>query len=304
MKGAFMVRGSYLKLSAGALAERAEKAVAMLEDCIVCAQVCRVNRLKGELGRCRGGRLAAVSSHGPHFGEESALVGTGGSGTIFFTHCNLSCVFCQNYEISQQGRGTQVSAKKLAEMMLGLQERGCHNINLVSPSHFVPQILEALVLAAAKGFSLPLVYNTGGYDAPATLDLLEGVVDIYMPDIKFAGDEAGRKYSGAAGYSTVAKKAVKKMHGQVGNLTLDEQGLAYRGLLVRHLVLPNNLARSEIIFAFLADEVSPDTFINIMDQYYPAFKAFHYPEMSQPITRREYRAAINAAEQAGLRRIL
>ncbi|MEG3071419.1 MAG: radical SAM protein [Candidatus Syntrophopropionicum ammoniitolerans] len=221
-KGAFMVKSSYLKFSPGALVERAEKAVAMLEDCTVCAQVCRVNRLKGELGLCRGGRLAVVSSHGPHFGEENVLVGTRGSGTIFFTHCNLSCVFCQNYEISQQGRGVEVSAKKLAQMMLELQERGCHNINLVSPSHFVPQILGALVLAAAKGLSLPLVYNTGGYDAPATLDLLEGVVDIYMPDIKFADDDAGRKYSGAAWYFTAAKKAVKKMREQVGDLTLDE----------------------------------------------------------------------------------
>ncbi len=299
-----MVKGSYLKLPPGGLAGRAQKAVAMLGECTVCAQECRVNRLKGELGLCRGGRLAAVSSHGPHFGEEDVLVGTGGSGTIFLTYCNLSCEFCQNCEISRHGAGAEVSAAALAGMMLELQKRGCHNINLVSPSHFVPQILEALTLAVEKGLSLPLVYNTGGYDSPETLDLLDGIVDIYMPDIKFADDDAGRKYSGAARYFSVVKKAVKKMHGQVGDLVLDGRGLACRGLLVRHLVLPENLARSEKVFEFLAGEVSKETFINIMDQYYPAFKAFNYPELSRRITRREYREAVAAAVRAGLHRIV
>jgi len=298
----FMVKSSYLKLPPGELAGRAKKAVHLLGDCTVCAQECRVNRLKGELGICRGGRQAAVSSYGPHFGEEDVLVGKGGSGTIFFTYCNLSCEFCQNCEISRYGEGDEVSAGELAGMMLELQERGCHNINLVSPSHFVPQFLEALAVAAKEGLTLPLVYNTGGYDAPGTLDLLDGIVDIYMPDIKFADDDAGRKYSGAAGYFTVVKKAVKKMHAQVGDLALDGRGIACRGLLVRHLVLPNNLARSEKVFEFLAGEVSKNTFINVMDQYYPAFKAFNHPELNRRLTRKEFREALDAARRAGLSR--
>jgi len=298
-----MVKGNYLKFTSSELAERVKKAVAMLGDCTVCAQECRVNRLEGELGICRGGRLAAVNSYGPHFGEEDVLVGIDGSGTIFFTYCNLSCEFCQNCEISQHGEGDEVSAEELAGMMLDLQKRGCHNINLVSPSHFVPQFLEALSVAAEKGLTLPVVYNTGGYDSPETLDLLDGIVDIYMPDIKFADDDAGRKYSGAVEYFTVVKKAVKKMHGQVDDLAVDRQGIAYRGLLVRHLVLPNNLARSEKVFDFLANEVSKDTFINIMDQYYPAFNAYNYPELGRRITRKEFREAVDAARRAGLRRI-
>jgi len=297
-----MIKGSYLKLPPGELAGRAKKAVRLLGDCTFCAQECRVNRLEGELGVCRGGRQAAVSSYGPHFGEEEVLVGKGGSGTIFFTYCNLSCEFCQNYEISRYGEGNEVSAGELAEMMLELQEKGCHNINLVSPSHFVPQFLEALAAAVKDGLALPLVYNTGGYDAPGTLRLLDGIVDIYMPDIKFGDDDAGRKYSGAAGYFTVAQKAVKMMHAQVGDLILDGRGIARRGLLVRHLVLPNDLARSEKVFAFLAGEVSKHTFVNIMDQYYPAFKAFNRPELNRRLTRREFREALDAAGRAGLSR--
>lgn len=295
--------GSYLNLAAGELAKRAERSVAMLADCTVCAQQCHVNRLAGEPGVCRGGRWAAVSSYGPHFGEEDPLVGTMGSGTIFFTHCNLSCRFCQNCEISQEGEGDEVSPEELAGRMLSLQKRGCHNINLVSPSHFAPQFLEALAVTAAKGLNVPIVYNTGGYDSPETLDLLDGVVDIYMPDIKFGDDEAGRKYAGAAGYFSVAKQAVKKMHGQVGDLVLDERGIAVRGLLVRHLVLPGNLARTEKVAEFLAKEISVDTFVNIMDQYYPAYKAFDHPELSRRITREEYREALKTAQEAGLKRI-
>lgn len=298
-----MVKGSYLGLPPGKLAGRAKKAVAMLGDCTVCAQECRVNRLAGELGICRGGRMATVSSYTPHFGEEDVLVGTGGSGTIFFAHCNLSCEFCQNCDISQYGEGDEVSAEELAGMMLELQKRGCHNINLVSPSHFVPQFLEALTLAVGKGLTLPVVYNTGGYDSLETLDLLDGIVDIYMPDIKFAGDDAGRKYAGAAAYFTVVKKVVKKMNEQVGDLALDSRGIACRGLLVRHLVLPDNLARSEKVFEFLAGEVSQNTFVNVMDQYYPAFRAFNYPELSRRLNPREFRDAVAAAERAGLRRV-
>lgn len=217
-----MSRGSYLQLTTGELAKRAKKAVDRLADCTVCAQYCRVNRLKGELGICRGGRHAAVSSFCPHFGEEAPLVGSRGSGTIFFAFCNLQCVLCQNCDISQDGQGDEVSAGELAGMMLDLQEMGCHNVNLVSPSHFVPQILEALVMAVDQGLTIPVVYNTGGYDAPATLELLDGIIDIYMPDIKFADNATGRKYTGAAAYYTVARQAVKKMHAQVGDLVMDE----------------------------------------------------------------------------------
>lgn len=292
-----------MQLTTGELAKRAEQAVELLADCAVCAQYCRVNRQKGELGICRGGRHAAVSSFSPHFGEEAPLVGFRGSGTIFFAFCNLKCVFCQNCDISQDGYGDEVSAGELAGMMLDLQEMGCHNVNLVSPSHFVPQILEALVMACDLGLTLPLVYNTGGYDAPAVLDLLDGIIDIYMPDIKFADDDTGRKYTGAAAYYTIARQNVKKMHGQVGDLVMDERGIAVRGLLVRHLVMPGDLARTEEIMEFLAEEISRDTYVNIMEQYYPAYKAFQYPEMNRRISRKEYLAAVETAGKAGLTRL-
>ena len=298
-----MREGSYLKLPPGELEKRANKAVAMLADCVVCAQECRVNRLEGHLGICRGGRQAAVSSYGPHFGEETPLVGTRGSGTIFFTNCNLSCQFCQNCDISQEDEGDEVFADEIAVMMLNLQKKGCHNINLVSPSHYVPQFLEALVVAMDKGLNIPIVYNTGGYDSLGVLDLLNGVVDIYMPDIKFGDDNTGREFAGAAGYFSVAKQVVKRMHGQVGNLVLDERGIAVRGLLVRHLVLPGNLARTEKVMEFLANEVSVNTFVNVMAQYYPAYKAFDHPMLSKRLTQGEYREAINVAERAGLKRI-
>lgn len=293
----------YELLSREELQRRAEKAVAMLADCTVCAQECRVNRLEGEKGFCRGGRLAAVSSWGPHFGEESVLVGRHGSGTVFFANCNLACRFCQNCDISQYGEGEEVSAGELAGIMLDLQKMGCPNVNLVSPSHYVPQILEALVMAVEKGLTVPLVYNTGGYDSLATLALLDGVVDIYMPDIKFGADEPGAKYSRAPRYFTVARAAVKEMHRQVGDLQIDERGVATRGLLVRHLVMPDNLARTENVMKFIAEEISPETFVNIMDQYYPAHEARKYPELSRRITSQEYRAAVRAARAAGLKRI-
>ncbi|MEW5899788.1 MAG: radical SAM protein [Bacillota bacterium] len=293
----------YPDLSPAELRQRAEKAVAMLGDCMVCAQECHVNRLAGERGFCRGGRLAAVSSWGPHFGEESVLVGRRGSGTIFFANCNLACRFCQNCDISQYGEGEEVSAGELAKVMLEVQEMGCHNVNLVSPSHYVPQILEALVTAAENGLKIPLVYNTGGYDALGTLALLDGVVDIYMPDIKYGDDGMGAKYSRAPRYFTVAKAAVKEMHRQVGDLQINEKGVATRGLLIRHLVMPGNLARTEAVMKFIAEEISPDTFVNIMDQYYPAHEARKYPELSRRITREEYREAVRIARAAGLRRI-
>lgn len=298
-----MSDGCYTKLTINELIGKMQRAVAMLEDCTVCAQACHINRLKGEQGICRGGRRAAVSSYGPHFGEEKPLVGLRGSGTIFFTHCNLKCVFCQNYDISQEGEGNEVSLSELAEMMLELQKGGCHNINLVSPSHYVPQILEALLVAEAMGLYIPIVYNTGGYDSQETLEILDGVVDIYMPDIKFGDDDTGRKYAGADSYFKVVKKAVREMHAQVGDLVLDERGIASRGILVRHLVLPGSLASTEKVMEFLAREISVNTYVNIMGQYFPDHKAFSCPELSRRVTEKEFQDAAAAAKRAGLKRI-
>ncbi|SHM57815.1 putative pyruvate formate lyase activating enzyme [Caldanaerovirga acetigignens] len=293
----------YRNLSFEELSRRVKKAVELLSDCAVCAQECHVNRLKGERGFCHTGRYAVVSSWGPHFGEEEVLVGTHGSGTIFFAYCNMACRFCQNCEISHYGEGREMSARELADVMLELQRIGCHNVNLVSPSHCVPQIIEALQLAVKDGLKIPLVYNTGGYDSVQTLKLLDGIIDIYMPDIKFGDDETGRIYASAPGYFTVAKRAVMEMHRQVGDLVVDEKGLAVRGLIVRHLVLPENLARTEEVMKFLAEEISPNTFTNLMDQYYPAHKAHNDPVLSRRITSREYSQALKIARAAGLKRI-
>jgi len=290
-------------LKTGELERRAKRALELLEECRLCPRECKVNRLKDERGACRTGRKAVVSSYGPHFGEEAPLVGFNGSGTIFFTWCNSRCVFCQNYEISQLGEGEPVSPEALAEMMLALQRMGCHNINFVTPTHVVPQILEALIIAAEKGLNVPLVYNTGGYDSVETLKLLEGIFDIYMPDMKYSDPEIAEKYSGLKNYPEINKAAVKEMHRQVGDLLLDECGIATRGLLVRHLVLPNGLAGTEEIVRFIAREISPNTYVNIMDQYRPCYRAYEYPELSRRITAQEYLAAVRAAEEAGLRRL-
>ncbi len=230
------------------------------------------------------------------------MVGQGGSGTIFFTSCNLACVFCQNYEISQLRQGEEVSFEKLAEMMIGLQQIGCHNINFVTPTSQVPQIIKGLTIAKAQGLKVPLVYNTNAYDAVTTLKLLEGIVDVYMPDAKYADNKIALKYSKGAGYFEVMKKAIKEMHRQVGDLVVNQEGVATRGLLVRHLVLPNNLAGSKEVFNFLAKEISTNTFLNIMEQYYPAYKAYDYPELSRPITPEEYQEAVNWAREVGLKR--
>jgi putative pyruvate formate lyase activating enzyme len=261
-----------------------------------------VNRLAGEVGYCRSGRLARVSSFTPHFGEEAPLVGTRGSGTIFMTGCNLRCVFCQNYDISHLGEGREVSPAKLAEMMICLQEGGCHNINFVTPTHFVPQILEALCEAAAMGLLVPLVYNSGGYDSVETLRLLDGIFDIYMPDAKYGTDSTAKKYSDAPDYTRIMKAAIREMHRQVGPLEVDDDGVAIQGLLVRHLVLPENLAGTAEVVRFLAEEVSPETYLNVMAQYHPCYKAYSYPELSRPITLREYAEAVGLARAAGLDR--
>ncbi|RLC60371.1 MAG: radical SAM protein, partial [Chloroflexi bacterium] len=261
---------AYLSLyHSGELAERVKAARSLLQDCRVCPRHCEVDRLNGELGKCRTSAEIIVSSYGPHFGEEAPLVGRNGSGTIFFTNCNLKCVFCQNYSISQLGEGEKVSKEELAYMMLSLQTKGCHNINLVSPAHVVPQILEALEIAVKSGLRLPLVYNSGGYDSVETLRLLDGIVDIYMPDMKYSDEKTAEKLSGVENYPAINRAAVKEMHRQVGDLQIDDDGIAQRGLLVRHLVLPHGLAGTKEVVNFLASEVSPDTYVNIMAQYHP-----------------------------------
>jgi len=275
----------------------------LLARCHLCARNCGVNRLSWESGQCRTTDKASVSSFGPHFGEEAPLVGRHGSGTIFFTYCNLHCVFCQNYSISQLGEGSAVDSAELAGMMLSLQSKGCHNINLVSPTHAVPFILEALEIAAGKGLQLPIVYNTGGYDSLETLELLDGIVDIYMPDMKYSEAEAGEKFSGVKDYPRVNQAAVKEMHRQVGDLQMDEAGVARRGLLGRHLVLPNGLAGTEGVVKFLASEVSANTYLNVMAQYHPCYRAFDYPQLARPITGEEFSAAMELARRYGLHRL-
>jgi len=244
-----------------------------------------------------------ISSYGPHFGEEAPLVGENGSGTIFFTRCNLNCIFCQNYTISQLGEGSNADAEELAGMMLSLQSRGCHNINLVSPTHVVPYILEALEIAVNRGLYLPLVYNTGGYDSVETLKLLDGIVDIYMPDMKYSDRTVAEQLSGIKDYPRVNKAAVREMHRQVGDLQMDERGIAGRGLLVRHLVLPNRLAGTQEVVRFLAREVSINTYLNIMAQYRPCYKAFDVPQLARPLNRPEFIEAVELAHQEGLNRL-
>ncbi|MFO7996243.1 MAG: radical SAM protein [Dehalococcoidia bacterium] len=295
---------AYLGLfRSGKLKERIEAAVSLLEGCCICPRSCGVNRLAGEAGKCRTPREAMVSSYGPHFGEEAPLVGRHGSGTIFFTNCNLRCLFCQNYSISQLGGGQKVSKGELASIMLSLQAKGCHNINLVSPTHLVPQILEALELAAESGLYLPLVYNSGGYDSLETLRILDGIVDIYMPDMKYDDDETARELSGIESYPAINKAAIKEMHRQVGDLKLDEQGIAQRGLLVRHLVLPHGLAGTKGIVDFLSKEISRNTYINIMAQYHPCHNAFQMPGLGRRISSTELREALRLAREAGLSRL-
>ena len=292
---------AYRRLGREELARRAEEALERLKECNVCPHRCGVDRTAGEKGFCKAGARALVSSYGPHFGEEAPLVGLHGSGTIFFGFCNMRCLYCQNYQLSWGGEGDPVTAEELARMMLWLQKIGCHNINFVTPTHFVPQILEALVLAAERGLELPLVYNCGGYEALETLALLEGVVDIYMPDFKYADAETARRYSGVRDYPAVAKAAIKEMQRQVGDLTFNEHGIALRGLLVRHLVLPGGLAGTEQVMEFLAREVSPDCFVNVMAQYHPCLHAWEHPPLDRRPTPAEYRAAVDAARDRGLR---
>ena len=280
-----------------------QDAVAMLESCSLCPRRCSINRLEDERGNCCVGRCAVISSAHPHFGEERPLVGRSGSGTIFFSGCNLKCLFCQNYEISQELAGSEISAVDLASIMLRIQQLGCHNLNLVSPTHVVPQILEALGIAARDGFTLPIVYNTGGYDSIEMIRMLDGVVDIYMPDIKFLSPDAAREYSDAQDYPDVIKEVIREMHRQVGDLELSADGVAVRGLLVRHLVMPGHLDDSANIMRFLADEISKDTYVNVMRQYRPEYNAFKHPPIDRPLGEGDWRLAVRSAREAGLHRL-
>lgn len=295
--------GSYRSLwETGELRKRQADAWNRLNTCDLCGHKCGVNRIAGETGVCRADSTLQISSWGPHFGEEPPLVGKHGSGTIFFTGCNLRCVFCQNWDISQMRMGRTISETQLAKIMISLQEAGCHNINLVTPTHYMPQILTALLIACEGGLELPLVYNCGGYESLAALEILSGIVDIYMPDVKYAREEHASRFSRAKDYPTVVKRALKEMHKQVGNLMIDERGIAWRGLLIRHLVLPEGLAGTEELMRFIAKEISKDTYVNIMDQYRPEYRAGDCPPLDRRITSDEYKEAVSMAKNAGLRR--
>jgi putative pyruvate formate lyase activating enzyme len=283
------------------LDERIENLYRILENCELCPRKCRVNRLKGERGYCRSGRQLTVSSYGPHFGEEEPLVATGGSGTIFLTNCNLLCVYCQNYEISHLGCGTPESEEAVANYMIDLQRRSCHNINLVTPTHFTPQLVKAIATAIPNGLQIPIVWNCGGYENVETIRLLDGIVDIYMPDIKYGSADSAREYSNAPDYFQRCKEAVREMHHQVGDLTIEE-GIARRGLLIRHLVLPNNAAGSKEVLKFIAEEISKNTYVNIMDQYRPMHRAYEYEKLRRRPNLKEYKQVVDIAKELGLDR--
>lgn len=294
----------YLALfESGEFDRRAARTLSILESCRLCPRECSINRLENDTGACGIGRRAAVSSAHPHFGEENPLVGRYGSGTIFFTGCNLKCLFCQNHDISQEHAGTDVSPGELSSLMLELQNIGCHNLNLVTPTHVVPQIMEALKIAVNEGFRLPIVYNTGGYDSIEVIRLLEGIVDIYMPDMKYLSPAAAKKYSDAEDYPRVIKSVIGEMHRQVGDLEISPDGTAVRGLLVRHLVMPGSLDDTERIVRFLAEDISRDTYVNVMRQYHPSYRAREHPPIDRPLSGDEWIHAIGMAQKAGLHRL-
>ena len=299
------MNASYLSLyRSGELKRRAEALEARLAACDICPRKCGVNRLKGELGFCHSGALPIVDVVCQHLGEEPPISGTKGSGTVFFGNCNMRCIYCQNHQISQNWRKEQSKTMEpaaLAEKLLYLQnELGCHNINFVSPSHFVPQILKTLLLAIPMGLKLPLVYNTGGYDSLETIKALDGIIDIYLPDLRYAADKPAKQFSQAPHYTEHARKAIKEMYRQVGNLIADENEIAQRGLIVRHLILPENLAGSEESLTWLVKEVSPDVSISLMAQYYPTHHAARYPSLSRGITEAEYNEAVDLLEKLGI----
>jgi putative pyruvate formate lyase activating enzyme len=299
-----MVEPSYLKTyRKGELAKRIERALNRMEACNLCPRDCGVNRLEGETGYCETGRRAKIAGYNAHFGEEAPLVGQHGSGTIFISSCNLLCNFCQNYEISHQREGVEVEPAQMAEMMVQLSERGCHNINFVSPSHVVPQILEALAHAIEMGLRVPLVYNSGGYDKKETLEMLDGIFDIYMPDFKFWEGKWSSRYCDAKDYREVARTAIREMHRQVGDLVMDDRGVAFQGLLVRHLVMPGDVAGTEKIMDFLARDISVNTYVNVMDQYRPCGEAHGDAFVNRRLRSQEFGMAMDAARKAGLKRL-
>ncbi len=297
-----MFEPAYVKLyKSRELDQRIDQLYTILKNCHLCPRKCGVDRTKNEKGICRSGIDLIVSSIGPHFGEEEPLVGTGGSGTIFLTNCNLRCIYCQNYEISHLGRGGVMSLEEVARGMLYLQRTGCHNINFVTPTHFVPQLVNSIKIAYEMGLRSPIVFNCGGYENIEVIKLLDGIIDIYMPDIKYSEDTYAEKYSNAPDYFDRCKEAVKEMHHQVGDLKIVD-GIAQRGLLIRHLVLPNDLAGSEKVLKFVAEEISKNSYVNIMDQYRPMYKAEEYPELNRRPLLSEYNHAIELAKSFGLHR--
>lgn len=299
-----MTEPAYLKLyRTGQLVTISKKLNALLNSCTLCPRQCRVNRMKDELGDCKSGRFPRVSNSGPHYGEERPLVGMYGSGTVFFAHCNLLCIFCQNYDISHFASGHKMSISQLARVFIEIQNSGCHNLNLVTPTHFVPQIIEALVLAIHKGFRLPIVYNCGGYESVHVIKLLDGIVDIYMPDLKFLDKSRSKNYLQVEDYPEIVQVVIKEMFRQVGDLVLNKDGLAERGLLLRYLVMPATTDEElEAIFSFIAEEISPQTYCNIMDQYRPLYKAREYAEINRGITMDEYNNSRQIAKKFGLKR--
>jgi putative pyruvate formate lyase activating enzyme len=309
-----MFRPAYLSLGSTELHRRARRAIATLAQCRACPRDCGVNRLEDKWAACKTGRYAIVSSYFPHFGEEDCLRGWRGSGTIFFGHCNLRCVFCQNYDISQairpgsSGQGSAPEGHRpevIAAMMLQLQDRGCHNINFVTPEHVAPQVVEAVAVAVDRGLRLPIVYNTSGYDAPESIALMDGIVDIYMPDFKYWSPERSRTYLKAENYPEAARTAIEAMHRQVGALAVNDEGLAQRGLIIRHLVMPDALEETRAILQWIAERLGPDTYVNLMDQYYPAGKVgiAQYPELNRRLRSREFAEARALARELGLPRL-
>jgi len=295
---------AYIKtFEKGLLQEKINAAYTRLSPCKLCPQKCCVDRLSGETGICKTAEYALVSSYNPHFGEEKPLVGTDGSGTIFFTHCNLMCLFCQNFDISHEGHGQKIAAAELAAVMLALQQHGCHNINFVTPSHVVPQILSALEIAIQQGLSVPLVYNSGGYDLPATLKLLDGVFDIYMPDFKFWDPQIAKSACQAKDYPEIARNALREMHRQVGELTVDQDGIAQKGLLIRHLVLPGGLAGTREIMRFIAREISTHSYVNLMSQYRPCGRAPEVKGLNASLSPADFQTALQAAKAEGITRL-
>jgi putative pyruvate formate lyase activating enzyme len=295
---------SYIRtFEKGLLEKKAATAYNLLKSCELCPRKCGVNRLGGETGVCHTAKHSWVSSYNPHFGEEQPLVGTHGSGTIFFTHCNLLCLFCQNFDISHQGEGQEVTANELAGLMLALQNQGCHNINFVTPSHVVPQILAAVKIASQQGLSIPLVYNSGGYDRVSTLKLLDGVIDIYMPDFKFWDSQVAASSCQAGDYPEVARRALAEMHRQVGDLQIDDAGKARRGVIIRHLVLPGGLAGTREIMRFIVQKISPDSYVNVMSQYRPCGRAAEVNGLDSPLSPNDYNKAVQSAKEEGITRL-